>query len=579
VSSPAKRLQCPKCKREFPADAGGCPEHGSTLIDVEAFDDRVIASRYRLVKVVGKGGMGSVYDARHVQTQKRVAVKLLAPHLSRDMKLVARFRREAMAASRLSHPNCVQVLDFGEEDGTFYIIMEFIDGRGLAQELRKSGPMDAERVARIGVQLLSALDAAHDSSILHRDLKPQNVMLTDLPGRKDLVKVVDFGIAKFIENSPEDQVALTVPGTIFGTPEYMSPEQARGEQLDARSDLYSASTVLWHMLLGRSPFRGKTVRDTLSNVFHTDPARPSLERPLAKIPPMFEEALLVAMNKDRDQRFKSARAFLEAIRQYAPGADAYDSPPKLPAPGKDETGRPVTTVSAMAAAVPSTPPVSADEIVHQTRTEAVLPQAETEAMIPEVPDPRPLAAAPPSQSFDSPEVSHTDAEPTVAEAHLAKTEHAAPLTGAHPEDLAAIRPGLSTGGLIAILAVCALACLLLAGAGIWWFIQSDGEDTAPVVKQPAELVIDKRAAAAAVARAEHALHEHDYPAARVAYEEALKADPTDAQTHFRFAMAALQSKDLSTAEIHLDLAASIDPKFEQRVTMMKKMVKAKQGAQ
>lgn len=185
----------------------------------------VLAGRYQLTRVLGTGGMGAVYEAKHSTTGKRVAIKLLAPHLSKDLKLVARFRREAMAASRLLHENCVQIDDFGEDgDGTFYIAMELIDGRGLGDELRATGAMAPARVAKIGVQLLKALDAAHVGGVLHRDLKPQNVMLTTKPGRPDMVKVVDFGIAKITSNEPGDQQALTIPGTIFGTPEYMSPE-------------------------------------------------------------------------------------------------------------------------------------------------------------------------------------------------------------------------------------------------------------------------------------------------------------------------------------------------------------------
>jgi serine/threonine protein kinase len=303
--------------------------------EADPYLGRVIAQRYKLARCVGRGGMGAVYDAMHVQTEKRVAVKILAPRLSRDLKLITRFRREAMAASRLDHENCVAVYDFGEDtDGTFYITMEYVDGVGLGQDIKKNGPMTAERCIHVGVQLLSALDAAHASGILHRDLKPQNIMLTRVAGRDDVVKVVDFGIAKFIDNSPEDQVALTIPGTIFGTPEYMSPEQARGESLDARSDVYSAAVVLWHCLLGRSPFRGKTVRETLTKVFSDDPPSPVAERPGADIPAALLDALSGALVKERDQRTPDAATFLAEVQRLSTRNVSLGPPQQFaPTPG------------------------------------------------------------------------------------------------------------------------------------------------------------------------------------------------------------------------------------------------------
>ena len=315
----------------------------------EARVGAVLAGRYRLTRVLGTGGMGSVYEAVHLTTEKRVAVKLLAGNLSKDLKLVARFRREAMAASKIEHENCVHVDDFGEDgDGTFYIAMELVNGRGLADELRASGPMPPARVARIGVQLLKALDAAHVCGVLHRDLKPQNVMLTQKAGRPDIVKVVDFGIAKLTNHSAEDQQALTIPGTIFGTPEYMSPEQARGEVLDARSDLYSAAVVLWHMLLGRSPFRGTSVRDTLMKVFSEVAPSPTLERPGVPIPPGFEGVLQRAMAKNKDDRWADAAVFAAALSRYADGV-VLDLPTRA-RPGLPQGGEaPAATLEKMPA--------------------------------------------------------------------------------------------------------------------------------------------------------------------------------------------------------------------------------------
>jgi len=301
---------------------------------------RTLAGTYTLTRVLGVGGMGSVFEGVHGTTGKRVAIKVLAVQMSCDLKVVTRFRREAIAASRLTHENCIHVHDFGEDaDGTFFIAMELIPGHGLADELRVSGPMPAERVARIGVQLLSALDAAHGAGVLHRDLKPQNVMLMQKPNRPDIVKVVDFGIAKLTTNEPGEQAMLTVPGTIFGTPEYMSPEQARGELLDVRSDLYSAAVVLWHMLLGRSPFRGISVRETLIKVFSEEPPSPLRERPSLKLPVGFEDVLRRALAKDKEARWPDAASFAAALARFA-DAPGLSSPAPRALPGLLEDGRP-----------------------------------------------------------------------------------------------------------------------------------------------------------------------------------------------------------------------------------------------
>jgi eukaryotic-like serine/threonine-protein kinase len=311
---------------------------------------RIIAGRYRVLRSIGVGGMGTVYEALHLGTEKRLALKVLAAQMSKDLKLVARFRREALAASRLEHPNCVRVDDFGEDDdGTFFIAMEFIDGHGLADELRSSGAMTGRRVAHIGLQLLDALEAAHSAGILHRDLKPQNVMLTQRP-KADTVKVVDFGIAKL---SLAGEAQLTTPGAVFGTPEYMSPEQARGDVLDARSDLYSAAVVLWHLLLGRSPFRGTSIRDTLVKVFTVQAASPLQERPQADIEPGLETVLRRALAKDPDQRFQDASAFASAL---VPFAGPQSNPRTRHAPGLPPPGQaPAATLIAFPAFPTATP--------------------------------------------------------------------------------------------------------------------------------------------------------------------------------------------------------------------------------
>jgi serine/threonine protein kinase len=290
---------------------------------------RIIAQRYRIIERIGKGGMGSVYRAEHTNTGKMLAVKLLKVELSRDLKLIARFRREAVAASRLNHENCVSVYDFGQDDlGNFFIVMEYIDGAGLTAVLREKGQLQQETIAYIAIQLLGALDTAHSSGVLHRDIKPQNIMLTEVAGAKDIVKVVDFGIAKIVTNNQADRVALTVPGTVFGTPEYMPPEQARGDALDVRADLYSVGVVLWHLLLGRSPFRGKTIRDTFMNVFSGEVAYPESKSGDVEYEASFLAVIRKSFCKLPEDRYPDAGAFLHALQPYSQRAGPIDPFPQ-----------------------------------------------------------------------------------------------------------------------------------------------------------------------------------------------------------------------------------------------------------
>lgn len=310
----------------------------------------VINGRYRLLACVGKGGMGRVYRAIHVNTHKTLAVKLLNPSLSKDLKLIARFRREAMAASRLNHENCVSVYDFGQDaSNNFYIVMEFVEGIGLGTYLKRNKGLTQKEIANIGVQLLSALDSAHGADILHRDIKPQNVMITEIAGNPTVVKMVDFGIAKFVTNSQADQVALTIPGTIFGTPEYMSPEQARGDMLTPLSDIYSVGVVLWHLLLRRSPFKGESVRETLRKVFAG-----RVETPVATETLQYEQAFLDAVRKgfakEPENRYQNAIEFLIALRAFSTRAGPIDPfPQEFSLPGFSADGVASATADAMEA--------------------------------------------------------------------------------------------------------------------------------------------------------------------------------------------------------------------------------------
>lgn len=236
---------------------------------------QLIADRYRVVEPIGSGGMGSVYRAEHIHMRKSVAIKVLHRELTHLPEMVARFEREAIAAARISHPNVATGTDFGRlPDGSCYLVLEYVKGRSLRQLLNQRGALHAVRACHIAHQIALALGAAHDAGIVHRDLKPENVMLVDSADGNPRVKVLDFGVAKIQMPEQSNQATLTRMGTVFGTPEYMSPEQALGQTADPRSDLYSLGIIIYEMLCGRTPFADKELVAILTR--HMTEAPPPL---------------------------------------------------------------------------------------------------------------------------------------------------------------------------------------------------------------------------------------------------------------------------------------------------------------
>ncbi|MBN2715821.1 MAG: protein kinase, partial [Deltaproteobacteria bacterium] len=261
----AEETLCPKCNAVNPAETSFCSKCG-TAIGKKSSDEMqdpfigtFVGERFLVKRRLGEGGMGVVYEAEQTAMDRKVALKVLHPHLNDD-ELYVRFQREAAASSKLEHPNIITVYDFGRtENDSLYIAMEFIDGKSLDDEIKQNGAMAWDRACRIGTQICSALRNAHDKNIIHRDMKPENVMLCKRGDETDFVKVLDFGIAKMLEDGEKDQQkALTKTGMVFGTPQYMSPEQVRGEKLDARSDIYSVGIILYEMLTGTIPFKADT---------------------------------------------------------------------------------------------------------------------------------------------------------------------------------------------------------------------------------------------------------------------------------------------------------------------------------
>jgi len=283
----------------------------ATSASPESYLGRVIAGRYALDRLLGKGGMGLVFEARHVAVGRRVAVKILRPEYARSDEAVARFHREAKAAASVGSPHIVEVIDFGfSEEGGAYLAMELLEGEDLAALVRRKGALEPARAVAIVRQVAEALGAAHARGIVHRDLKSGNVFVS----RGDRVKVLDFGVSKVLDagdGAPLD----TAQGAVIGTAHYMAPEQASdGRNVDARADLYSLGCILFEVLTGELPFVGATPVEVLYKQVHESPRRPSAVRP--GVPRALDALALKLLAKDRDARPRDARAVLDALDQW-----------------------------------------------------------------------------------------------------------------------------------------------------------------------------------------------------------------------------------------------------------------------
>ena len=277
---------------------------------------QTIADKFKVVRLLGEGGMGCVYQGEQMlgATVRKVAIKTLHKHLSHDESIKARFKREVGTVAALEHPNTIQVFDFGTmPDGTLYIVMEFVQGRSVADVLEKDGPMQPDRVLNILRQVTGSLEEAHSHGIVHRDLKPDNVVLSERAGQKDWVEVLDFGIAKRSSEHDPNEAKLTQQGMVLGTPPYMSPEQFTGQPIDVRSDIYALGVMAYEMLSGRLPWEANTAWEWASKHM-TEPPTPLERQPLGPgVPESMRMAITRALAKNKDERFATVREFFEAF--------------------------------------------------------------------------------------------------------------------------------------------------------------------------------------------------------------------------------------------------------------------------
>src|SRR5512137_1331083 len=293
---------CPTCRKEYDDGVAACPADGTPLAPAPGIEGRVLGDRYRILSRLGQGGMGSVYLAEHVTLGKRMAVKVLRPEYSRDEELVQRFQHEARAASQVGQENIVEVFDFGHTpEGDAYFVMEALDGESLARILHRDGPMPLGRALPIFQQICRALGAAHQRGIIHRDLKPENVFVTRREDGSDFVKVLDFGISKSARSS--DGKRVTRAGSIIGTPEYMSPEQASATGVDHRSAVNALGVLAYEMLTGRLPFQGEAPLATLLKQQGEAPISPRRWRP--ELPVEVETLVMKALVKKPEGRQQS----------------------------------------------------------------------------------------------------------------------------------------------------------------------------------------------------------------------------------------------------------------------------------
>jgi serine/threonine protein kinase len=334
--------------------------------DYDKLVGQTLDGRYYVQKKIGEGGMGVVFSARHAVIERPLAIKVLKREVMRDTATIRRFVQEAKAASRIGHPNIVDVTDFGTTpDGMTYSVMEYVSGQTLGAAIRAGAPFAMPRASRIAAQIARALGAAHDKGIVHRDLKPENVFLVDRDGRPDFVKIVDFGIAKVTPTGGHNpnEPRLTRAGSVFGTPEYMAPEQAAGRSdTDGRVDIYALGVILYEMITGRVPHKGDSMVRTLAMQM-LDPVEPPTKvRPDLDIGPDLEALILKALAKKREHRFQTMGELLSALdRLQTPvglsvtGSPVYALTPLPPGADPDFAGVTAPMHAVLPSPLPSSP--------------------------------------------------------------------------------------------------------------------------------------------------------------------------------------------------------------------------------
>ena len=466
-------MNCPHCNTPNPDEARFCascgkatsatepvsashPGHHAQMVNTPSPIGKEIAGRYRIQSILGEGGMGAVYKAEQISLKRTCAVKLLRPEVAGTAIMLRRFNAEAEAVAKLSHPNTVNIYDFGQDtDGTFFIAMEFIEGKSLREAIHNDAPFPLRRALSIAAQVSASLVDAHSHSIIHRDLKPDNVMLQSRGRSRDVARVLDFGIAKLRDEGRAQQAAMTQAGDMLGTPQYMAPEQIRAEQIDGRTDVYALGCLLYEMVTARLPFEGPTIMALLSKHLMENPPVPSLRRPELGIPPAIDELIMTAIAKDPNARPQTMEIFGERINALLAAL-----PPDPNASAQQSAVHGVPGVAAtLAAGVPShggaTPPAG---FAPQTPPPM--------GFAPNTPPPMGYTPTPPPmQGYAAPQ--HTP--PPVQSPYQQPGYPAQPYTGQQGPPMQQLQPGPASSGGGSKLLLIIIAALVLVGGGVGIF--------------------------------------------------------------------------------------------------------------
>jgi serine/threonine protein kinase len=395
---------CPACHRTYPADYNVCPADQSPLQGAhELQPGMVIRGKYEILERIGIGGMGFVYKGRHITFNELFAIKIVNDVIAGDANFLQRFQTEAVVTRKLRHPNAVRVEDFDyTEDGRPFIVMELVEGKNVGEALESDGPFRVPRAIRIAAQVAQALGFAHKLGIVHRDIKPGNIILTTDEQGQEVAKVLDFGIAKLREAVGDAKPGMTMTGMVVGTPLYMSPEQFLGKkggaEIDGRSDIYSLGVVLYQMVTARLPFDGDTLYSIMTQHMQGEVRPPHEIAPELQIPESLSRVILKAIAKSREQRYQTAEEFAAALQPMAnagavlsePSFSDANMPPFEATFAQQSRGTPVPT----APSIPTVTPIPTVPVQPRAGKASISAPAATAPVIPTKESARPGAAQP-----------------------------------------------------------------------------------------------------------------------------------------------------------------------------------------
>jgi serine/threonine protein kinase len=400
---------CPACHKTYPADYYVCPADQTGLQSAhELQPGMIIRNKYEILGRIGIGGMGVVYRGRHLTFNEVCAIKIVNDAIAGDANFLQRFQTEAVVTRKLRHPNAVRVDDFDyTDDGRPFIVMELVEGKNIGEILHQEGPLRPPRAVRIATQAARALGVAHKLGIVHRDIKPGNIILTTDEQGQETAKVLDFGIAKLLESAGDAKPGMTMTGMMVGTPLYMSPEQfmgkKAGDDIDGRTDIYSLGVVLYQMVTARLPFEGDTIYSLMMQHMEGNPRPPHELVPELNIPESLSRVILKAIDKSRANRFQTAEEFIAGLdqaendqaenEQVTSSQSANAGARNDAAPNHEAVKEQITNATQASTAVPQTRP-------SPSRTSQVTPplpksQASQAANVPTTAPPAPLPVAPP----------------------------------------------------------------------------------------------------------------------------------------------------------------------------------------